>query len=68
MAYRDEREALQNQVAKLEVDLDEARRNAAGDDVLRARSEKLEAETAALRRNADRLEAELREIRPARPS
>ena len=50
MGYRDEREALQNQVQKLEVDLEEAKRNAAGDEVLRARSEKLEGEIAALRR------------------
>ncbi len=65
MAYRDEREALHNQVEKLEVDLDEARRHAAGDDALRARADQMSAEIATLRQNADRLEAELRQLRPA---
>ena len=66
--YRDEREALQNQVQKLEVDSEEAKRNAAGDEAIRARAEKLEGEITALRQSAERLEAELREIRPARPA
>jgi hypothetical protein len=69
VTYRDEREALHNQVAALEEDLAEARREAAAHDegAMRDKAAALEAQMVTMRAELARMETELADLRGPSP-
>ena len=64
MSYRDEREALRQQVGDLEQELARTRRELEEAQAVRSKTDRLEVELAATQRTLDRIRGELRGRRP----